>query len=79
MEFVHAILPENIPTGWADAFPEGRALWLSAIPDDLTEATRVGCEQANQWVERFCSIPRKRKNVAMPLDGTSPVSFLDRV
>jgi REP element-mobilizing transposase RayT len=47
-------MPERIPTGWTNAFLEGRALWLSAFPDELEEATRERCQQANQWVERFC-------------------------
>jgi hypothetical protein len=47
-------MPKTISEGWTDAFLEGRALWLSAFPDDLQEATRASCEQANQWVEQFC-------------------------
>jgi hypothetical protein len=47
-------MPGAIPDGWTDAFLEGRALWLSAFPDDLKEATRASCEQANRWVELFC-------------------------
>jgi len=47
-------MPGTISTGWTDAFWEGRALWLSAFSDELNEATRESCEQANRWVERFC-------------------------
>jgi REP element-mobilizing transposase RayT len=47
-------MPKTISEGWTSAFLAGRALWLSAFPDDLQEATRASCEQANQWVEQFC-------------------------
>ncbi len=50
-------MPETIATGWTDAFVESRALWLSAFADELHEATRASCEQANHWVERFCEPP----------------------
>lgn len=45
---------ETIPVGWTDAFLEERALWISAFPDELQEATRASCTQANQWVKAFC-------------------------
>jgi len=47
-------MPSTIPVGWTDAFLQERALWLSAFPQDLTEATRLSCGQANRWVEKFC-------------------------
>lgn len=47
-------MPQTISEGWANAFLEERALWLSAFPDDLKKATRESCEQANYWVEQFC-------------------------
>lgn len=47
-------MPSTIPVGWTNAFLEERALWLSAFPDDLQEATRASCTQANQWVKMFC-------------------------
>lgn len=47
-------MPSSIPVGWTKAFLEERALWLSAFPDDLQEATRASCTQANQWVNMFC-------------------------
>jgi len=47
-------MPRSIPVGWTDAFLEGRALWVSAFPDQMEEASRTSCEQANRWVERFC-------------------------
>ena len=49
-------MPATIPVGWTDAFLEERALWISAFPDELSEATRSSCTQANQWVEQFCKI-----------------------
>ena len=48
-------MPKSISEGWTNAFLEGRALWLSAFPDELMEATRASCEQANHWVEQFCA------------------------
>lgn len=45
---------DTIAVKWTDAFLEKRALWLSAFADDLTEATRTSCQQANHWVEHFC-------------------------
>lgn len=47
-------MPEKIPTQWAEAFWEGRALWLSAFPDEQTETTRDSCDAANRWIEQFC-------------------------
>jgi hypothetical protein len=47
-------MPGTIPVKWTDAFVDGRALWLSAFPDDLAEATRASCQQANRWVRQFC-------------------------
>jgi hypothetical protein len=47
-------MPKTIPTGWTQAFLDGRALLLSAFPDDLEGATRDSCEQANRWVKKFC-------------------------
>jgi REP element-mobilizing transposase RayT len=46
-------MPEAVPVKWTDAFLEERALWVSAFSDDLEEATRASCEQANCWVKRF--------------------------
>jgi putative transposase len=48
-------MPKTIPVKWTDAFLDGRALWLSAFSDNLSEATRVSCEQANRWVRQFCN------------------------
>jgi hypothetical protein len=47
-------MPKTIPQGWTQAFLESRALWLSAFSDDLENATRDSCEQANKWGKRFC-------------------------
>ena len=47
--------PDSIPVDWTDAFLEGRALWISAFPDNMKDATRASCEQANGWVESFCA------------------------
>lgn len=47
-------MPKTISMGWTDAFLAERALWLSSFPDDMKDATRASCEQANAWVERFC-------------------------
>ncbi|NCD34808.1 MAG: hypothetical protein EOL87_15500 [Spartobacteria bacterium] len=33
---------------------ERRALRISAFPDEMQNATRWGCEQANHWVQQFC-------------------------
>ena len=48
-------LPDSIPVDWTDAFLEGRALWVSAFPNEMKDATRASCEQANGWVEQFCA------------------------
>ncbi len=53
-------MPEKIATAWMDAFLEGRALWLSAFSDELKEASRSSCEQANRWIELFCGTRRER-------------------
>jgi len=47
-------MPATIPVDWTNAFLEERALWLSAFPDELQEATRTSCDQANHWVKTFC-------------------------
>ncbi len=44
-------MPPKIPLAWTKAFVEKRALWLCAFPDDLREASRATCTQANQWAE----------------------------
>lgn len=51
-------MPSLIPEAWTNAFLEQRALWLSAFPDDQPEATRLNCEQANAWVQKFCEKQR---------------------
>lgn len=51
-------MPEHIPVDWTNAFLEGRALWLSAFPDDQPEANRESCQLANRWVETFCAVAR---------------------
>lgn len=51
-------MPPSISEKWTNAFLEGRALWLAAFSDDLEKASRVSCEQANRWVERFCETSR---------------------
>ncbi len=48
-------MPNSIPVAWTDAFLEGRALWVSAFPDEMQEASRASCEQANHGVEYFCA------------------------
>lgn len=50
-------LPVSIPVAWTEAFLEGRALWISPFPGDMTEATRTSCEQANLMVEKLVSSP----------------------
>ncbi len=52
-------MPKSIPVDWTETFLEGRALWVSAFPDEMEEASRASCEQANRWVEQFCA---KRKD-----------------
>ncbi len=49
-------MPERIPVSWTDAFLQGRALWLSAFPNELQQATRISCQQANRWVQQFCDL-----------------------
>jgi REP element-mobilizing transposase RayT len=46
-------LPEHIPVKWGKALLEGRALWLSAYPDEQQEATRTNCMEGNEWAERL--------------------------
>jgi hypothetical protein len=40
--------------GWTEAFLDERALWISAFPDELQEATLASCTQANQWIKTLC-------------------------
>ncbi len=47
-------MPVAISQSWTAPFLENRALWASTCAADQTDATRASCEQANQWVERFC-------------------------
>ena len=47
-------MPGSIPVRWTEAFLEGRVLWLSAFPEEVAEATRASCQQANHWVRQFC-------------------------
>ena len=47
--------PKSIPVVWTEAFLEGRALWVSAFSDEMKDATRASCEEANGWVEKFCA------------------------
>ena len=47
--------PKSIPVAWTESFLEARALWVSVCPDEMTEATRASCEQANLRIEQFCS------------------------
>ncbi|MCF7848533.1 MAG: transposase [Kiritimatiellales bacterium] len=44
-------LPERIPGEWADAFLEERALWISL--NDIPDASRESCEEANRMVEEL--------------------------
>lgn len=46
-------MPERIPTLWAEAFIEKRALWISAFSEEQTVGTRETCETANRWIKRF--------------------------
>ena len=47
-------MPKNISVKWTDAFLDNMALWISPFSDDLYNATRESCTQANQWIESFC-------------------------
>ncbi len=47
-------MPESIPVTWTETFLQGRALWLSAFPEDKDEADRASCQAANNWITRFC-------------------------
>jgi len=51
-------MPARIPVHWCRPFLENRALWLSAFPDDQTEATRASCRQANDRIARHCTNER---------------------
>lgn len=42
-------MPAHVPVKWGRALLEHRALWLSAYPDELAEATRETCMQCNVW------------------------------
>lgn len=46
-------MPETIPSKWAGAMAAGRALWLSAFPDDMTAASRESCLRCNEWALRL--------------------------
>lgn len=46
-------LPKTIPIKWGQALADGRALWLSAFPDEATDATRAACEHCNAWAQRL--------------------------
>jgi REP element-mobilizing transposase RayT len=46
-------MPEHTPVKWGKAMLEGRALWLSAYPDEQQEATRASCMECNAWAERL--------------------------
>ncbi|MEI7947431.1 MAG: hypothetical protein WCJ02_12075, partial [bacterium] len=46
-------MPEQIPVKWGRALLEQRALWLSAYPDELVEATRATCMACNEWAKRL--------------------------
>lgn len=46
-------MPEQIPVKWGSALLEQRALWLSAYPDELVEATRATCTECNEWAKRL--------------------------
>lgn len=46
-------LPSQIPVKWGKALLERRALWLSAYPDEMAEATRESCMQCNEWARRM--------------------------
>ncbi len=46
-------MPEQIPVKWGSALLEQRALWLSAYPDELADATRATCIACNAWAKRL--------------------------
>jgi len=48
-------MPEHIPVKWGKAMLEGRALWLSAYPDEQQAATRASCMECNAWAERLAN------------------------
>ena len=49
-------MPATIPVHWSQAFLQNRALWISAFPDDMADATRASCRQANDWMDQYCSL-----------------------
>ncbi len=52
-------MPEKIPVPWTDAFIGKRALWLSEFSDEVKEASRLTCEEANRILSRYCEIKKK--------------------
>jgi REP element-mobilizing transposase RayT len=46
-------MPAQIPVKWGKALLEQRALWLSAYPDEMADATRESCIQCNEWAQRL--------------------------
>ena len=54
-------MPRSISADWTDSFLEGRTLWLSSFPEELTKATHVSCEEANLQVDRFCLADGERR------------------
>lgn len=46
-------MPKAVPAKWAEALVTGRALWLSAFPDEMTDASRDTCQLCNTWAERL--------------------------
>ena len=46
-------MPAHIPVKWGGTLLDQRALWLSAYPDELVEATRATCMECNAWAERL--------------------------
>jgi len=53
-------LPTSVPSGWTAAFLEGRALWISPFSDEMQEASRFSCEEANRLVKELCSAVDKK-------------------
>jgi len=56
-------MPAQIPVKWSKALLEQRALWLSAYPDEMAEATRESCMQCNEWARL---LERPKNILAIP-------------
>lgn len=52
-------MTQQIPRKWSTAMIAGRALWVSAFPPEMTEATRESCTGCNAWAQKLASQTKK--------------------